>query len=127
MFIGLFVITVLATGARADEPSTSPDGFKQIKVAPGLAQAHHLIDTIGPFLLDHPQSLEGRASVDMTIGKKGNGFSVNIKKTGFLDDSVRGEHWRCYVIRNTKGGWQLISMGIKYICYRSKSADGRCS
>lgn len=123
---GLVVTVQMTNGAVADGLSYQTGGFKEIKIAPGLAQADHVIDTVRPFLLDHPESLEGKASVDLTVRKKANGFVVNIIKKGFLDDSVLGEHYRGFVIRSSKGKWQLVSMGVKYSCYRGKSSGGLC-
>jgi len=127
LFIALAIFGKLTNFAQADGKATSLEGFKEIKVAPGVAEAAHLIDTVRPFLLNHPESLEGRSSVDMTVRKEGNGFVVNIIKSGYLDDSVQGEHFRGFVVRTSKGTWQLISMAVKYICYRKKSANGQCT
>ena len=100
--------------------------FKDMKVAPGLAQANSLIGTLLPFLTSHPETSEGPGSIDLSVRKADGGYVVNIINDGYLDDSVRGEHFRGFVIFNSKGTWELISMSVKPLCSRGQSANGGC-
>lgn len=104
----------------------SEDGFRDIKVAPGVSQADQLIDTIMPFLTGHPESLEGNAGLKLDIQKDDEGFRVDIIKTGYLDDSLSGEHFRGIIIQNAEGRWELLSMQVKSLCARGESTDGKC-
>ena len=111
----------------SDQTPVDLDSFKEIKVAPGVAQADNLIGTVLPFLQDHPESTEGLGKMDVQVRKSGSGFQVNIIKDGYLDDSVRGEHFVGHVIMNSEGRWELLSMHVKAICYRGPlSKEGRC-
>lgn len=119
-------MTVLSFQATAGDFEVSPDGFKQIKVAPGYAVNEEFIGVLMPFLRGHPESLEGKGSMDLSIRKKESGFEVEIIKDGFLDDSVRGEHWRGFVIETSDGQWELLNMAVKYLCYRGSNDEGIC-
>ena len=117
----------LASQAASHSSKVSADGFLQIKVAPGYAQADKFMNTILPFISDHPESASGPQSMSINIEKSGSGFSVNIIKKGYRDDSVMGEHFRGHVIQTSTGKWELLSMEVKYLCYRGKSESGLCS
>lgn len=123
-----FVATSLITGpAFANEDKLSFEGFKMIKVAPGLAEANSLVQTILPFMDGHPEAEEGNGALELKVRKLDDQFVINIIMSGYADDSVRGEHYRGVVIYTQKNTWKLITMGRKYLCYRSKSASGICS
>ncbi|MCP4318763.1 MAG: hypothetical protein GY789_22905 [Hyphomicrobiales bacterium] len=122
-----FAVFLLSFHAQADDNgNASMEGFREIRVAPGLTTGEQLIDVIAPFLRDHPESLEGNASMEMDVRKEDAGFRVDIIKSGFLDDSVQGEHWRGFVIMTSEGQWELLSMAVKNLCYRGNTDDGSC-
>lgn len=108
------------------QASDSLKGFKEIKVAPGYAQADSLIGTVLPFLQGHPETDESAGKLDVQVRKSGNGYQVNIIKDGYLDDSVRGDHFRGYVIFTSTGKWELLSMHVKPLCYRGEPVEGLC-
>ena len=124
---GLALCAVVAMSIVLAGPvSAADDGFHEIRVAPGLAEANQFIDTIRPFLLDYPKNLEGKAAMTIDIRKGDGGFDVDIVKTGYLDDSVEGEQFRGFVIRTSKGTWELLSLSVKTLCYRGTNPDGKC-
>ncbi|MHA7777363.1 SH3 domain-containing protein [Roseibium sp. M-1] len=117
---------VLATGGQA-QPASDTDGFREIRVAPGLATGADFIDVLTPFFKGHPESEEGNAALDLRVRKAGSGFRVDIVLTGYLDDSLVGEHFRGTVIRTDRGNWELLTMGVKPICARGTNIDGVCT
>lgn len=123
----LVAATFTSSSLLASEDATSMEGFKMLKVAPGLATANTLIKTILPFIDGHPDGGEGRQSLDITVRKVDGHFVVNIVKTGYADDSVKGEHYRGGVVRTSNGQWELITMGQQYLCHRSKNSNGICN
>ncbi|MBN9671017.1 hypothetical protein [Roseibium aggregatum] len=104
------------------------DGFREIRVAPGMATSRSFIEVLKPFLDGHPESTEGNAGMELSVNKDkaGSGFRVEIVKTGYLDDSVLGEHFRGYVIQTSKGEWELLSMAVKQLCARGETSEGTC-
>lgn len=113
--------------AAADKvPDTSLEGFRIIKVAPGLATRDKVIDLLLPYIGNHPESLEGRPTLDLSIRKHEESLVVDMKLGGYLDDSVSGEHYRGFVIRSSKG-WELLDLGAKPVCARGKPGkNGTC-
>ena len=120
---GFLSLTAL-TGASALDVSAE-DGFKPIKVAPGYAKGETIIDVLMPFLRDHPESLGGRQSLTLSIENTGSSYTVDIVKEGYLDDSLAGEHFRGSVIPAT-GGWELLDLYVKPLCYRGLGTSGKC-
>lgn len=112
--------------AADNKPDTSLEGFRIIKVAPGLAKTDKVIDLLLPYIGNHPESLEGRPTLDLTFQKHEDSLVVDLKLGGYLDDSVSGEHYRGFVIQSAKG-WELLDLGVKPVCARGKpSKDGKC-
>ncbi|WP_417670953.1 SH3 domain-containing protein [Roseibium sp.] len=122
----LLLVAVAGTSAIAQEADSSLEGFRELRVAPGLAVADDFIDVVLPFLRGHPESEEGNAGLEMKVHKADYGFQVDIIQTGFLDDSVSGHHYRGSVIRTGNGQWELLTMHIKPICARGQNVDGYC-
>lgn len=120
-------VALLSLQAAASDFPVGPDGFKQIKVAPGYAVNDQFIGVLMPFLQDHPEPMEDGGLMEMTVRPKDNGYEVNIIKDGYRDDSVRGEHWRGFVIPTGDGKWELLNMAVKYLCYRGRSESGICT
>jgi hypothetical protein len=89
-------------------------------VAPSLGPADEFLDTIRPFLLGHPES------VDMPVHTEDDGFAVDIIKTGCLDDPQRGEHHGGFVIHTSDGKWELLSMSITPERWRGEPTIRRC-
>lgn len=117
------MLALCSTLAKADGADS---GFREIRVAPGLATGDQFIDVVAPFLRDHPESLEGNPALDMAVRRVEAGFKVDIVKSGFLDDSVSGQHWRGFVIQNSDGQWELLTMAVKDVCRRGRNAEGLC-
>ncbi|WP_153770679.1 hypothetical protein [Labrenzia sp. CE80] len=122
----IFLAAVTTYEAQAQTSETSLDGFRELKVAPGLAVGDDIIDVLMPFLRGHPESEEGNPGFEMKLRKADYGFQVDIIQTGFLDDSVSGHHFRGGVIRTSKGQWELLNMHLKPICARGQNVDGYC-
>ena len=113
--------------AAADKKvSTSLEGFRIIKVAPGLATGDKVIDLLLPYIGNHPESLEGRPTLDLTIRRHEDTLVADLVLGGYLDDSVSGEHYRGFII-STQKGWELLDLGVKHVCYRGKPGkSGKC-
>ena len=62
----------------------------------------------------------------MAVRRVEAGFQVDIIKSGFLDDSVSGQHWLGFVILNSDGQWELLTMAVKDVCQRGRNAQGLC-
>lgn len=124
------LVAMLLQGAgsawASDQAPVDLETFKEVKVAPGVAQSDNLIGTVLPFLQDHPEKTEGVAKMDIRVRTSGSGYQVDIIKDGYVDDSLRGEHFVGHVILNSNGRWELLSMHVKPMCYRSAPTDGRC-
>ncbi|WP_299483857.1 SH3 domain-containing protein [uncultured Roseibium sp.] len=102
------------------------DGFRSLRVAPGVSVADEMIDLVLPFLRGHPERDEGNGSMQMSIRKQDDGYAVNIVMTGYLDDSLYGEHFRGYVIALPDDRWELLSMSVKPLCARGRNVNGFC-
>lgn len=105
--------------------AASLKGFKAVKISPDLSSSDRVINLILPYIGNHPESLEGRPKLDLSIGRHETSLIVDLKLGGYLDDSVAGEHYRGIVTRSSKG-WELVELGVKYICYRGISSSGKC-
>lgn len=116
----------LPLAAADNKLDTSLEGFRSIKVAPGLATADKVIDLLLPYIGNHPESLEGRPTLDLSFQKHEDSLIVDLKLGGYLDDSVSGEHYRGFIIQSSKG-WELLDLGVKPVCARgSLSKSGKC-
>lgn len=107
------------------EPSASLKGFKVLKVPPDRSSSDKVINLLLPYIGNHPESLEGRPELDLSIRRHESSLIVDLTMSGYLDDSVSGEHYRGIVVRSSKG-WELVDLGVKYICWRGVSATGKC-
>lgn len=125
--------TVLALGLALGQPlsaddkiaSASLEGFKAVEIPPGQASSDRVIDLILPYVGNHPESMEGRPKLDLSIRKHGSSLIVDLTLGGYLDDSVAGQVYRGIVVPSPKG-WELKQLGMKLICYRGVSASGKC-
>ncbi|MBD1545410.1 hypothetical protein [Roseibium aggregatum] len=116
----------ITAGPATARESDFYDGFREIRVAPGLATSGQFIDVLMPFLQGHPDSLEGRQAMELKIWRYGAGYRVDLVRTGYPDDSVSGEHYRGSVIRTSKGDWELLTLAVKTLCARGETAKGAC-
>lgn len=125
--------TVLALGLALGQPLAADDkdasaslkGFKAVEIPPGQASSDRVIDLILPYVGNHPESMEGRPKLDLSIRKHGSALVVDLTLGGYLDDSVAGQVYRGIVVPSPKG-WALKQLGMKLICYRGVSASGKC-
>ncbi|WP_346911507.1 hypothetical protein [uncultured Roseibium sp.] len=123
------VIIKQTTNAAGLAPTGKPgfyDGFRKIRVAPGLATSGQFIDVLMPFLQGHPDSIEGNQAMELKIWKHGAGYRVDLIKTGYPDDSITGEHYRGSVIRTSNGAWELLALAVKDLCARGDAVGGTC-
>jgi hypothetical protein len=127
LVFSLALAAALPFGQANAQGMIDAEGFREIRVAPGVATAPDFIDVLVPFLKNHPENDEGSAGMDLNIRKEGSGYHVNIRLTGYLDDSVYGEHFRGYVIRTSTGEWELLSMSVKTLCARGQNVNGVCT
>ncbi len=129
-FASALLMAIALQGAglaqAADLASSRFEGFKEIKLAPDNRQADSLIGTILPFLQDHPENDESTGKMDLQVRDSKNGYQIDIIKDGYLDDSIRGEHFKGRVIFTSSGRWELISMHVKQLCYRGQTENGLC-
>ncbi|MEM8700389.1 MAG: SH3 domain-containing protein [Pseudomonadota bacterium] len=120
--IALLFAIQLAQETRADESG----GFRDIRVAPGVAVADDMIDVLLPFVRGHPERDEGNGGMQLGIRKQEGGYLVNIVLTGYLDDSLYGEHYRGFIIPRADDRWELAAMSVKPLCARGQNVDGYC-
>ncbi len=123
--LALAIATGRPLSAGDKEPSASLRGFKAVKIAPDRSSSDKVINLLLPYIGNHPESLEGRPELDLSIRRHESSLIVDLTLSGYLDDSVSGEHYRGIVVRSSKG-WELVDLGVKYICYRGVSASGKC-
>jgi hypothetical protein len=122
-----FLAALALGGTCQAQIATDADGFRDIRVAPGLVNSGEFIDVLLPFLQGHPENDEGNATIDLKMRKEDGVYGVDIIKTGYLDDSLAGEHFRGSVIRTREGEWELLTMSVKPLCARGRNIDGICS
>ncbi|MEQ8778167.1 MAG: SH3 domain-containing protein [Roseibium album] len=123
---GLAFAALLAAAQVQAQSVTDNEGFREIRVAPGVATADDMIDVVLPFLKGHPERDEGNGGMQLSIRKEDGGYAVNIVLTGYLDDSLSGEHYRGFVIPLQDDRWELLSMSVKPLCARGWNIDGYC-
>ena len=88
-----------------------------------IRTAASVIDLFFPITKNHPESLEGRPEMALSIrrGSNANTLTVRITNTGYLDDSVSGEKFVAIVSRNTEG-WYLDNLWRQNLCSRGTNA-----
>ncbi len=118
-------VTASAGGGSPETPGFY-EGFREIRVAPGLSKSTDFIDALLPFLRGHPESLEGNPKLELKVWPQGSGFRVDLLKTGYADDSVYGNRYRGEVILTSSGEWELLTPTVRDLCMRGESPDGGC-
>ncbi len=85
--------------------------------------APSVLDLLRPITSTHPETLEGRPEMALTMRRDLNADSlmVRITNTGYLDDSVSGEKFAAIITRNAEG-WYLDSLWRQNLCARGKNA-----
>ncbi len=85
--------------------------------------AASVLDLFRPITKNHPEALEGRPEMALTIrrGFIANTLTVRITNLGYLDDSLTGEKFVAIVTRNAEG-WYLENLWRQYLCARGKNA-----
>ncbi len=119
---GAVVLTVLcplSAGAFAAGPQ---DGFAPAPLANWQARnAVSALDLARPLTQSFPESLEGRQGLSIKLGKRGGAeIVIDVTRTGLLDDSVTADMHRI-VARQTLGGWETTSVGVKRKCARGRN------
>ncbi len=121
----LLAVTVPGTAQQAEFP-VDADGFRQLRIAPGLSKGATVLDVLAPFMEHFPGGGEGRPRMTLTIERIHGNVRFDLTETGFGDNSVAGEQHRGTIIRSGKG-WEMIELGVRPICARgSPSGEGRC-
>lgn len=112
--------------AIADEFPVDKDGFRQLRIAPGVSHAEAYIELLMPFLSAFPDIEEGRSRIQLTMSEIEGGISFDFINSGFADDSVAGEQHKGTIIKTSKG-WEMIELYQRWICARGKrSEQGIC-
>lgn len=125
LLLALSVSSALQVRAGDEKKAPGLEGFKIIKVAPGLSVSDRVINLFLPYIGNHPESLEGRPTLDLSMRHHDEMLVVDLTLKGYLDDSVAGEQYRGFVVRSSKG-WELIDLGVKPLCYRGLGKSGNC-
>ena len=94
-----------------------------------------LADAAAALLGNHPEGMEGRPSVEVTISKaqwRGRPFTkaparpfmaVEIEEHGYLDDSVSGKRTFAEIRPDAKSnGWRIVGRWHQYMCARGETA-----
>jgi len=97
-------------------------GFAPVPLANWQAKnAVSALDLARPLTQSFPESLEGRQGLSIKLGKRGGAeIVIDVTRTGLLDDSVTADMHRI-VARQTSGGWETTSVGVKRKCVRSRN------
>ncbi len=83
--------------------------------------AASVMDLFRPITKGHPESLEGRPEMEVSMSGGPNAITVKITNYGYLDDSVAGG--RYYGVVTRKGSnWYLDSLWQQNLCARGKNA-----
>ncbi|MEP3280318.1 MAG: hypothetical protein ABJN26_07215 [Stappiaceae bacterium] len=115
----------LSTPAASEGFPVDADGYRQLRIAPGVSTGTNVFDVLVPFLQDHPEALSGNPALSLEIVKVDGALKFDLFKTGYRDDSVSGEHFRGTIIQTTQG-WEMIDLSVKPLCYRGEPTDGQC-
>ncbi len=83
--------------------------------------ADSVMELFHPITKGHPESLEGRPEMEISMRTGPNSVTVNITSYGYLDDSVAGGKYRGVVTRKD-GRWYLDSLWQQNLCARGKKA-----
>jgi len=85
--------------------------------------AASVMDLFRPIIDSHPESLDGRPEMEISMRRNsaGNSLTVRITNLGYLDDSVSGEKYTGMVTR-TANGWHLKSLWKQSLCARGPKA-----
>lgn len=125
-FALLTVMVALAQSGFAEDLLVDDNGFKQLRIAPGVASAETVLGVLVPLMQHFPSSEEGKPHMTLEMLQKQDQVLFDLVETGFADDSVAGEHHRGVVIK-TREGWELIELRVRPICHRGPVTDnGRC-
>ena len=111
-----------STMAIADTFPVDQDGYKQIRIAPGVSRADNYLELLAPFMVEFPDMEERRAQIRLTMKQIEGGIGFNLIHDGFADDSVSGEQFKGVMIINSHG-WELIEIHQRWICARGKRSD----
>ena len=132
----LFFAILWSTSVSAGEDKTKAlDGFNNVDFGHLLQgnQSELITDTLLGFVNTRVGGFgvvleEGRPVLEVKIsfidarGDNERGV-VDVKETGFADDSVKGE-WQRYLFKRTKDRrFKLVGYGLKYMCYRGENKD----
>jgi len=92
--------------------------------------AASVMDLFRPITKGHPESLEGRPEMDISLRGGPKSVTVKITSYGYLDDAVAGGKY-LGVVTKTADGWYLDSLWQQNLCARGKKAGqwskGPCS
>jgi hypothetical protein len=121
-------LVVAVTPATAQETGFPVDaeGFRQLRIAPGLSKGATVADVMAPLMRHFPGEEEGRPGMTLEMVRIGGNVRFDLVETGFADDSVAGQHHRGVIVRSGTD-WELIELGVRPVCARgSLSPEGRC-
>ncbi len=84
-------------------------------------RAISVMELFAPIISAHPESLEGRPEMEISLTRIDRFITVNITALGYLDDSVAGGKYAGIVSRKD-GQWHLDSLWRQNLCTRGKNA-----
>jgi len=113
------VLCPLSPGAFA---AGQQGGFAPVPLANWQARnAVSALDLARPLTQNFPESLEGRQGLSIKLGKRaGSEIIIDVTRTGLLDDSVTADMHRI-IAKQTSGGWETTSVGVKRKCARGRN------
>ncbi len=83
--------------------------------------AASVMDLFRPITNSHPESLDGRPEMEISLRGGPQSITVKITSYGFLDDSVAGGKY-LGVVTKTADGWHLKSLWQQNLCARGRKA-----
>ena len=78
----LLAVTVPGTAQQAEFP-VDADGFRQLRIAPGLSKGATVLDVLAPFMEHFPGGGEGRPRMTLTIERIHGNVRFDLTETGF--------------------------------------------
>jgi len=85
--------------------------------------ARSLMELIAPVYAGHPEAQEGRPTLNVEVAEApdGSAMQINVRMTGYLDDSVSGEEFAALAGEGQEG-WVLKGLWKRQLCARGRTA-----
>jgi hypothetical protein len=112
-----FALAVMAVAISWPAFSDELSGFKPVALEKhDPRQAATLMSLVEPLFRNHPESVEGNATLKVEMKRlEDRRYIVEVETGGMLDDSIDGRHYRALIGRRD-GEWELQALGERWRC-----------